>query len=104
MKPAAQPSRSVWLLLIGVVMLAAVVRFWGIRFGLPYTQARPDETHIIETARTILNGTLASPFYDYPWLYMWVATVLYLGYYVWGAAHGVFHSVAEMTASWPTNW
>src|SRR5262245_29191420 len=42
-------TRSMWLLLTAVVAAAAVVRFWGIGFGLPYSQARPDESFIIDT-------------------------------------------------------
>jgi 4-amino-4-deoxy-L-arabinose transferase-like glycosyltransferase len=86
-----------------IVLLAAVVRFWGLAFGLPHTQARPDETHIIDAARMMLSGRLPR-FYDYPWLYISTLSVLYLLYYVWGAATGAFNSMTEMVASWPTYW
>lgn len=86
-----------------IVIAAAIVRFWGLGFGLPHTQARPDETHIIEAARTMLSGRMPR-FYDYPWLYISTLSVLYMGYFVWGAATGAFHSLADMVASWPTDW
>lgn len=95
--------RGVYLALGLIVIVAAVLRFWGLGFGLPHTQARPDETHIIEAARTMLSGKLPR-FYDYPWLYISTLSVLYLGYFVWGAATGAFHSIADMVASWPTDW
>ncbi len=95
--------RGVLLALGAIVLVAAVLRFWGLGFGLPHTQARPDETHIIEAARTMLSGKMPR-FYDYPWLYISTLSVLYLGYFVWGAATGVFHSLADMVASWPTDW
>src|SRR5262245_19162499 len=88
--------RSVWLLLTAVVALAAFVRFWGLGFGLPYTQARPDETFIIDVARSFLRGNFFPTFYDYPWLGMWVTALLYLGYFVWGAINGWFHSIADL--------
>src|SRR6187200_1084479 len=96
--------RSVWLLLTAIVALAAFVRFWGLGFGLPYTQARPDESFIIDTARSFLRGDFFPKFYDYPWLAMWVTALLYLGYFVWGAINGWFHSIADLLASWPVHW
>ncbi len=91
-------------LLLGViVVVAALVRLYGLDFGLPHTQARPDETHIIEAARLMLSGRLPR-FYDYPWLYIVLLSALYLGYYAWGAMAGWFDSVAAMVASWPEYW
>jgi 4-amino-4-deoxy-L-arabinose transferase-like glycosyltransferase len=95
--------RQVLLSLALILIVAALVRVWGIGFGLPHTQARPDETHIIEAARTMLSGRLPR-FYDYPWLYIDLLSLLYLGYYVWGAAAGTFDSIAAMVASWPNHW
>ena len=85
-------------------MMAAAVRFWGIRFGLPHTFTRPDETIIIDVALSFLRGNLRPTFYDYPWLYMWALAALYLLYYAWGRIIGAFHSVADMVAMWPVNW
>lgn len=86
-----------------LVALAAVVRFRGLAFGLPHTQARPDETFIIETVRALLSGRIP-PFYDYPWMYMWLLAPLYLIDYLIGLANGTFTSLADMVASWPTHW
>ena len=47
-----RPGRTVPTLLAGIVVLAAVVRFWGLWFGLPLTAARPDETFVIDVARS----------------------------------------------------
>src|SRR5438552_9054781 len=91
-------------ILAAIVMMAAAVRFWGIRFGLPHTFTRPDETIIIDVALSFLRGNLRPAFYDYPWLYMWALAALYLLYYAWGRIIGAFHSVADMVAMWPINW
>ncbi len=96
------PPRS--LALGAILLLAAAVRVWGLGFGLPYTQARPDETQIIEVTRKFLSGNLKPNFFDYPWLYMWVSTGLYLCYYVVGAIAGWFHSVADLVRDWPYHW
>ena len=90
--------------LVAVLAVAAAVRFWGLGFGLPYTQARPDETFIIDTAHAFLRGNFRPAFYDYPWLYMFVTAILHLGYFVWGVATGLFHSTADMLASWRVHW
>lgn len=98
------PSRAVATLL-GLVLLAAfVVRFWGISFGLPHTEARPDERAIIDVTRSFLRGNFTPYFFDYPWLYMWVLSALYFLYSLWGIVTGAFESVADFVASWPTQW
>lgn len=93
-----------WLVLASIVVLAAVARFWALDFGLPHTQARPDETFTIDVALKLLRGELWPRFYDYPRLYAYAVTLLYLGYYVWGALTERFSTLAEMVASWPTYW
>lgn len=97
------PRRGVLYALLAILALAAAVRFWGLDFGLPHTQARPDETHIIDAARTMLSGRLPR-FYDYPWLYICLVSLLYVGYFVWGFVAGSFHTLADMVASWPVYW
>ena len=87
----------------GLLALAAFVRFRGIRFGLPHTQARPDETAIIDPVRVLLSGHLPH-FYDYPWLFLWIVAIAYVGYFLWGAATGAFPSMSAMLASWPVHW
>ena len=84
--------------------MAAVARAWGLGFGLPHTQARPDETQIIDVTLYFLRGNFRPPFYDYPWLYMWVLTGLYMAYYAWGVATGAFNTVSDLVASWALNW
>ncbi len=91
-------------LLAPIVLLAAAVRFRGMAFGLPHTQARPDETIVIEVALAFLRGNFSPHFFDYPWLYMWAISGMYLVYYAWGATTGVFGSLADLVASWPLNW
>ncbi len=104
MRPSALPVPPGSLALAAILALAAAVRFWGLDFGLPHTQARPDETQIIEVTRKLLSGDLKPNFFDYPWLYMWVSTGLYLCYSFVGILAGWFSSVADFVASWPYAW
>lgn len=98
------PSRAVATALGLILLVAFALRFWGISFGLPHTEARPDERAIIDVTRSFLSGNFTPYFFDYPWLYMWVLSVLYFLYSLWGIATGTFQSVAEFVASWPTAW
>lgn len=95
--------RSV-VLLLAIVAVAAVARFWGLGFGLPHTDVRPDENFVILVPRAFLAGNFRPQFYDYPWLYMWVLTVVYVGYYLWGLATGAFHAFPDLIKSWPVHW
>src|SRR5262245_28790228 len=100
---SSQFRRPTFWLLAGLLAIAAFVRFRAIRFGLPYTQARPDETAIIDPVRVLLSGHLPH-FYDYPWLFLFLVAVAYVGYFLWGAASGTFHSMTDLLASWPVHW
>ena len=90
--------------LAAIVAIAAAARFWGLGFGLPHTNARPDETIIIDVALSFLRGNLKPHFYDYPWLFMWGLAGLYLIYYTWGRITGTFRSIIEFLASWKFQW
>lgn len=95
-------SATFWVA-AAVMAAGAFVRFRALDFGLPHTQARPDETAIIDSVRVLLTGHLPH-FYDYPWLFLWIVSAAYLGYFVWGWALGRFQTVGDMLASWPTHY
>jgi hypothetical protein len=90
-------------MLPALIAAGALVRFHALGFGLPYTQARPDETAIIDPVRTLLSGHLPN-FFDYPWVLLWIVAGAYLGYFAWGYGMGTFRSVADMLASWSTHY
>ncbi len=100
----AARSRPPILVLAGIVVLAAAVRLWGLDFGLPHTQAHPDETFIIGLSLAMLGGQPPPPYYDYPWFFVWLSMAASLGYFVWGLAAGSFSSLAEMAASYELHW
>ncbi|HTL01135.1 MAG TPA: glycosyltransferase family 39 protein [Vicinamibacterales bacterium] len=90
--------------LAAIVVAAASVRFWGLAFGLPHTNTRPDEYFIIDVAQSFVRGNFLPKFYDYPWLLMWIVAGLYLLYYSLGRLTGAFQSVAQFLASWKFQW
>jgi 4-amino-4-deoxy-L-arabinose transferase-like glycosyltransferase len=90
--------------LVLIVAVAAALRFYGIGFGLPYTQARPDETTVIDVALRFLSGSPSPRFYDYPTLFMFLETLVYGAYALVGMALGWFASLGDFVRSWPTHW
>jgi 4-amino-4-deoxy-L-arabinose transferase-like glycosyltransferase len=54
------------LALAGVVVFGAALRFYPIWFGLPYAQARPDETTTLGAAVAILSGDPNPHFFHWP--------------------------------------
>ena len=96
--------RVTTILASAALAIAAVVRFWGIDFGLPHTLSRPDEEFLIGMAHRFVVGQSDPNFFRYPPLYSYGLTVLYFGYYLWGFIMGVFEFPADMVATWHTQW
>jgi 4-amino-4-deoxy-L-arabinose transferase-like glycosyltransferase len=101
---AVSPHALVRIALGLIILTGAGVRFWGIGFGLPYTQARPDETQVMDVALHCLRGDFWPPFFDYPRLYSYLLVVCYLAYFAVGWVAGLFAGYADFVASWPIEW
>jgi hypothetical protein len=69
------PRQAKWVLLL-IVASAAVLRIEGLKFGLPHTQCRPDESRILNLAVHIANGDLNPHYFVYPTLYMYLLAAL----------------------------
>ena len=67
--------------LIAVIALAAGLRFWGIGFGLPHTQARPDEDAVVWVALRFFRRTFHPGFFDWPSLFMYAVCALWVIYF-----------------------
>jgi 4-amino-4-deoxy-L-arabinose transferase-like glycosyltransferase len=87
-----------------ILLVAALVRFWGIWFGLPHTQARPDESVVAGIAVHFFSGDLNPRFFDYPTLFMYALAALDLAYFAVGRLTGAFLSVPHFLASFESNW
>jgi len=87
---------NIELLLVGVLFLGTVLRFWGIDFGLPHELARPDEQHYIGIALQLLSsGPTTEYFYEYPSLYFYVMAAGLVGYYALGRLVGVYDGIDD---------
>jgi 4-amino-4-deoxy-L-arabinose transferase-like glycosyltransferase len=92
-----RPSRASLALVLGA---AAVLRFWALGHGLPYSPS-VDEPEIVERAMNMMrSGSLnPHPFYDYPTLYMYVQLVTYVVRFLVGALNGSWNSIASADAT-----
>ncbi len=64
--------------LLAVILLGgAALRFWAIGFGLPYPEARPDETTIVITSTGLLYGGMNPHFFHWPSLMFYIVAAVY---------------------------
>ena len=86
-------------LLFAVLAVALGVRLWGLGFGLPFANARPDETAIAGPAVHFLSGDLRPPYFMYPTFLMYVVALLYLLYWALGRPFTGFATLAAFAES-----
>ena len=65
-------------------------RVWGVDFGLPGAEARPDELTIAFQAMKFGTGDLNPHSFNYPSLHKYVTFVLFGLWYVWGKVAGLY--------------
>jgi hypothetical protein len=67
------------LLLIAILVVAALARFWALGFGLPHPAARPDEEAVGSMAGSYYDGNFEQTIFTYPPLFtLVVAGTLWL--------------------------
>jgi len=59
------------------ILVGAVLRIWGLWFGLPHPQARPDEVEAVSYALKIVHGDLNPHFFHWPSLHLYVLAFLF---------------------------
>ena len=97
------------LVIVVILTAAAVARLWGIGFGLPHPQCRPDEEAISAIAGGFRTGDLNPHVFNYPALFMLVvAAVLRLLPLGEGLLHKLmpfhFHSLLDGVSVTETNY
>ena len=71
------------------------LRLWGIDFGLPNTEARPDEGVLVRKALAVADGDLNPHFFNYPSFHIYTLAGLFSAYYVMGWLSGGFLSTQD---------
>lgn len=79
-----------------ILILAFVLRVWGIAFGLPLLETRPDELTSISIALDVLSGEFNPHFFVYPSLHIYLLSFLYLIYYAIGRIAGTFKTLVDL--------
>ena len=94
---SALARKTRWLL-IGVTLVAIMLRVWGINFGLPYLH-HPDEPGNVSVAQRIFKtGDLNPHSLFYPPLFYHLNAAAYAPYYLIGKLMGVFSNPADIPA------
>ena len=77
------------------MLVAAAVRVCGLGFGLPYANARVDETAVAGPAVQFLSGALRPPNFMYPTGLLYAVAILYV---IWFAINRPFGTYATLAA------
>jgi len=83
--------------LVVVLVVAAVLRLYGIDHGLPFVY-NPDEANIMARSLSIANG-LDPEYYLYPSFFFYLVFATMGGLYLFGWGHGGFENTADFQAS-----
>src|SRR2546421_30717 len=81
-----RPPRFAAAAVIGLLVVAAGLRLWGVNFGLPALY-RPDEDVTVGRAMGIFHGILDPHFADWPHLYFYVAAAWLAPFRLIGVVH-----------------
>ncbi len=86
-----------------VLLLAIILRLWGMGFGLPL-KVHPDEVLITDNAAlAVSSGQLKPSFYHWPSFIIYLLFFEYLLTYFVGNIIGVFSSAADLFIAYKTN-
>src|SRR6266576_6003016 len=91
--PISQSDRGSRLLLAVILFIGSVLRIWGIWFGLPYPEARPDETALISLALPMTYSGFNPHFFHWPSLEIYVLAAVYRIHYSIG--RNVLHTFRQ---------
>lgn len=82
--------------LAAILAIGAVLRFWGLGAGIPYSIG-VDEPEIMDRAVTMMKtGDFNPYFFDYPGLYIYVQLLACTVQFLAGATTGTYRSLADI--------
>jgi 4-amino-4-deoxy-L-arabinose transferase-like glycosyltransferase len=86
----------------GIILLAIVLRLWGIWHGYPYSYYA-DEAHFVKRALSFGSGDLNPHWFHKPAFYMYLLFFEYGLFYIFGKMSGLWHSVNDFAVSYIIN-
>lgn len=90
------------VLLAAILLLAVFLRFWGLKWGLPYDY-QSEEYKIVKYALKMGSGDLNPHFFEYPTLYLYFMLFWYGVYFATGKIFGLFATTHDFALSFIKN-
>ena len=84
------------LVLPAILLFGAALRLWGLTFGLPHPETRPDETTIVVTAVGLLYAGLNPHFFNWPSFEFYVVSAIYRVGWEIGHLRGAYRLMFDM--------
>jgi 4-amino-4-deoxy-L-arabinose transferase-like glycosyltransferase len=87
------------IVLGAIVAVAAILRFWNLRSGVPYSLG-VDEPEIMDRAVRMMKTADFNPhFFDWPSLTMYLQLAVSCLSFLWGSMHGTWNNLDQVTAA-----
>jgi 4-amino-4-deoxy-L-arabinose transferase-like glycosyltransferase len=83
------------LILIGIVGAGALLRFWALGYGIPFTIGVDEPEVVVRALRMIKTGDFNPHFFDYPTLYIYLQALVAIPRFLWGALQGDWAKLAD---------
>lgn len=97
-----EPERLAWIAVAAILLLAGVLRFWGISHGYPHS-FYPDEAHFVKRALSFGSGNFNPHWFHKPAFFMYLLFFLYGVFFVFGWIVGLWGGVLEFAVSFVLN-
>src|SRR5216684_2906593 len=88
--------RNERLLILLILFLGTGLRFWGLSFGLPYPDARPDELTVVAVSAGLLYAGLNPHFFHWPSFEFYVVSAIYRVGWEVGHLRGIYRLKFDM--------
>jgi 4-amino-4-deoxy-L-arabinose transferase-like glycosyltransferase len=92
-EPATAPGAHLGLAL--VLLAAAVLRFWALPHGVPFSVQVDEPEVMVRAVRMMKTGDFNPHFFDYPTLYIYVQALAATGRFLLGAMRGEWAALAQ---------
>jgi 4-amino-4-deoxy-L-arabinose transferase-like glycosyltransferase len=79
------------------LLAAALLRFWALGHGLPYSPGVDEPEIVVRAVRMIQTGDFNPHFFEYPTLYIYIQMVVAVARFLTGAIHGHWTTLASVT-------
>ena len=80
------------ILIASILLVALLLRVWGVNYDLPYIYHPDEPGYIIISQNIFKTGDLNPHFFNYPSLFFYINALAYIPYYLLGKLIGIFHT------------